>query len=129
MKAKMEWLSQNWIWIIVAIGVIYFMTRMHGVGQGMGHAMGRGYGGAGPPADRGPGSVIVFDPVSRRAIAPSGSSISAVYRGRAYYFESREDRDAFEADPEKYVAGAPGAGQAIGSEDTYRERPRRRGGC
>ncbi len=122
----MEWLSQNWIWIVVAIGGLYFMTRMHGMGSGMGHAMGRG---DSPPANGGTGSTTVFDPVSRRMIAPGGSSISAVYHGRAYYFETKEDRDAFEADPEKYIAAAPGAGQVIGSEDSNRERPRRRGGC
>lgn len=47
---------------------------------------------------------------------------------RAYFFETKEDRDAFEAEPEKYVAAAPGAGQVMGSEDHYRHR-RRRGGC
>ena len=128
----MEWLSQNWIWIAVAIGGFYLMTRMHGMGHGMGHSMGRGHGGEGgdPPADRSAGAGATFDPVSRRAVATGGSAISAVYRGRAYYFENREDRDAFEADPEKYVAGSPAAGQVIGSEEADRERPRRRrGGC
>lgn len=127
----MQWLSQNWIWIAVAIAGIYFMTRMHGMGRGMGHSMGRGYAsdGDGPPADRETGSNTAFDPVSRRAVAAGGSAISAVYHGRAYYFENREDRDAFEADPEKYIAGSPAAGQAIGAEDAYRDRPHRRHGC
>lgn len=126
----MEWLSQNWIWLaVVAVG-LYFMTRMHGMG-GMGHATGRGCGseGDGSPTDRGASSRTVFDPVSRKMIAAGGPTISTVYHDRAYYFENREDRDAFEADPEKYVAAAPGAGQAIGSQDAYRDRPRRRGGC
>lgn len=127
----MQWITQNWIWIAVAIGGFYFMTRMHGMGGGMGHSMGRGNGrdGGDPPADRGTGSNTAFDPVSRRAVAMGGSAISAVYHGRAYYFENREDRDAFEAEPEKYIAGSPAAGQPIGSEDANRERPRRRGGC
>lgn len=127
----MQWITQNWIWIVVAVGVFYFMTRMHGMGGGMGRSMGRGYGrdGGDPPADRATSSSTVFDPVSRRAVAAGGSAISAVYHGRAYYFENREDRDAFEAEPEKYIAGSPTAGQTIGSADAYRERTRRRSGC
>jgi YHS domain-containing protein len=126
----MQWITQNWIWIVVAIGVFYFMTRMPGMGRSMG-SMRRGYGrdSGAPPADRGTGSNTAFDPVSRRAVTTGGSAISAVYHDRAYYFENREDRDAFEAEPEKYIAGSPAAGQPIGSEDAYRERPRRRGGC
>lgn len=126
----MQWLSQNWIWIAIAIGGFYFMSRMHGMG-GMGHSMGRGYGrdSGAQPTDRGAASNTAFDPVSRRAVATGGSAISAVYHGRAYYFENREDRDAFEADPDKYIAGLPAAGQTLGSDDAYRERPRRRGGC
>ena len=127
----MEWLSQNWIWIIVAIGGFYFMTRMHGMGHGIGHSMGHAYRGDGdsPPANRELAPSTAFDPVSRRAVATGGSAISAIYRDRAYYFENREDRDAFEADPEKYIAGSPAAGQPIGSQDASYDRRRRRGGC
>lgn len=130
METEMAWLSQNWIWIVVVIGFFYFMTRMHGMGHGMGHSMRRGYGrdSTNLPADRGNDSATAFDPVSRRAVATGGSAISAVYRGRAFYFENREDREAFEADPEKYVAGSA-AGQPIGAEDAFRGRPRRRRGC
>lgn len=66
-----------------------------------------------------------FDPVSRRAVTVGGAPVSTVFQGRAYYFESRENRDAFEANPEKYLAGSPAASQLIGSAD----RPRRRRGC
>ena len=122
----MQWLTQNWIWIAVAVGGFYFMTRMHrgGMGRSMGHSYQRAYDG---PADRGAGPTTVFDPVSRRAVAAGG--ISSIYHGRAYYFENRENRDAFEADSEKYLAGAPPAGQAIGSDSEYDRPRRRRGGC
>lgn len=128
----MAWLSQNWIWIVVAIGFFYFMTRMHGGGHSMGRSMGYRDGGRNeaPPSDRGTASDIAVDPVSRRAVATAGAAISAVYHGRAYYFESREDRDAFEKEPEKYLATLPASGQALGSEGNYEDRPRRRrGGC
>jgi YHS domain-containing protein len=39
-----------------------------------------------------------------------------IYGGRAFYFESRDNRDAFEADPEKYVAGMPFSGEPVGAE-------------
>lgn len=74
-----------------------------------------------------PGNL--FDPVSSRAFAGGDAPIATIYRGRAYYFENRENRDAFEAGPEKYVAGAPAVGQ-VASEESGRDRPRRRrGGC
>lgn len=69
------------------------------------------------------------DPVSRRAVALAGTPISVAYQGRAYYFESRENRDAFESSPDKYIAGSSVAGQPIGSESAPANRPRRRGGC
>ena len=119
----MEWLSQNWIWIVAGIGLVYFMTRMHGIGHGMG--MGCGSRSDRAPADTGANSGAAMDPVSRRMVNTSGSAISAVYRGRAYYFENRDDRDAFESDPEKYLAGAPSAGQPIEGELLRR----RHGGC
>lgn len=71
----------------------------------------------------------IFDPVSRRAVTSAGAPISAAYRGRAYYFETRENRDAFESDPEKYLAGAPAAGQPLGSEQATADQPHRRHGC
>ena len=71
----------------------------------------------------------VFDPVSRRAVALGGTPISAIYQGRAYYFESHESRDSFESNPEKYLAGSPVAGQPIGVQNAPTEQPRRRGGC
>lgn len=124
----MDWLSQNWIWIALAIGAFFLMTRMGGCGMGRStrRSSGTEQGGSLPSAESGPRAT--FDPVSKHSVAV-GSAISSVYQDRAYYFENREDRDAFEANPEKYISGLPAAGQAIGSEDAYRQRPRRRGGC
>lgn len=71
----------------------------------------------------------LFDPVSGRAFAAGNVPLSSIYRGRAYYFESRENRDTFESDPEKYIAASPIAGQAIGSEETPQDRSHGRHGC
>lgn len=74
---------------------------------------------------------IPFDPVSRRILATGSTTISSVYEGRAYYFENRQNRDAFETDPQKYLAELPALGQSIAPEGASSERPRRRrrGGC
>lgn len=131
----MEWLSQNWIWIAFAIGGFFLLNRMGIGGCGMGR-MGvggstgdsHGSGRDGSSAERGADSGTAFDPVSRHAL-PADGAISAVYQGRAYYFESRENRDAFESDAEKYIAVAPVAGQAIGAKAASSDQPRQRHGC
>lgn len=119
----MVWLTQNWIWIAIAVGGFFLMSRMHGSGHS--HGGGNDH----PQADRGVGSVAAFDPVSQRSVPTSDAAISTVYRGRAYYFESRENREAFEGNPEKYLAGSPAAGQAIGAEAASTDRTHRRHGC
>ena len=45
----MEWLSQNWIWIVVAVGVVWVFARMRqgGFMGGCGHDMAH----EGPPKD------------------------------------------------------------------------------
>jgi YHS domain-containing protein len=70
-----------------------------------------------------------FDPVSRHAVALGGTPISTVYQGRAYYFESRDNRDAFESNPDRYITGGAAGGQVIGSGSPTADQPRRRHGC
>lgn len=72
--------------------------------------------------------TAAFDPVSLHTVILGGTPISATYQGRAYYFERRENRDAFEANPDKYLAGSPLAGSPIGAQEVPTDRPRRRGG-
>jgi YHS domain-containing protein len=72
--------------------------------------------------------IAAFDPVSRHTVILDETPISAIYQGRAYYFERRENRDAFETNPGKYLAGSPMAGCPIGARDAPTDRPRRRGG-
>lgn len=126
----MEWLSQNWLWIVLAIGGFFLLTRMGGMGGcGIGHSRRRDDDGretVPPAAGNHPGTL--FDPVSRHAFVAGNMPFSTVYDGRAYYFESRENRDSFEADPGKYVRGSATAGEVI-EADRETDRPRRRGGC
>ena len=128
----MDWLYQNWILVALAVGAFFLMRRMGGMGGcGMGHSMDHssGDGTDHPPANDGAGSGTVLDPVSGRAVTPGGTNVSAVYHGCAYYFESRDNRDAFESAPEKYLAGAPSGGQTIGTESDQERRPHRHHGC
>ncbi len=116
----MDFLSQNWIWLVIAIGGYLLLARMGIGGCGMGHSHGHGHAGSDSGATddksngRGAASESLFDPVSRRSV-PAGSTVSSVYQGRAYYFEDRANRDAFESDPEKYLAASHATGHEIGS--------------
>ncbi|WP_139281425.1 hypothetical protein [Muricoccus roseus] len=122
----MNWFSQNWIWIALAVGAFFFMTRMGGCGMGwsMRHSHGSGHDAA--ASDTGTSPRTAFDPVSKHSV--DGTSISSVYRDRAYYFENRENREAFEAAPEKYLVGMA-AGQAIDDHRGDDHRQRHRHGC
>lgn len=131
----MDWLAQNWTWIALAVGGVFLFTRMGAGGCGMGgcgmgRSMGanRGQSGTGQPAEPGTGTGNTVDPVSRHAL-PAGSAVSAVYQNHAYYFESRENLDAFESDPERYLAGSAMVGQAMGSDRASIGQPQRRRGC
>ena len=126
----MEWLSQNWIWIAFAIGGFFLLNRMGIGGCGMSRSMGNSHGSGrdGSPAERAAGSGTAVDPVSHHAL-PANAAISSVYQGRAYYFESRENRDAFESDTEKYIAASPVAGHVIGAKGASSDQQQRRHGC
>ncbi|HUZ73791.1 MAG TPA: YHS domain-containing protein [Stellaceae bacterium] len=134
----MDWLSQNWIWIPLAIGGFFVVSRMGmggcgigggcGMGSSMGNSHGSGSGSDGQPVKQETSSGPAVDPVSRQALL-ADAAISSVYQGRAYYFESRENRDTFESAPEKYLAALPSGGQAIGAKSAQAARSRREGGC
>lgn len=103
----MEWLQQNWIYLALLVGVILFM-RVRGVGRfGARHSHSdHGHDQqAGSDASDEPGPAT--DPVSGRPVDPK-SAVATVYQGRAFYFESRENRDRFEASPQKYAGPASG---------------------
>lgn len=76
-----------------------------------------------------PNGGNLFDPVSGRSVSAGPMPISCVYNGRAYYFESRENRDAFERNPAQYIAGSAPSGQSIGADEPHPEHRHRRRGC
>lgn len=116
-----EWLQQNWINLLVLAGVILFL-RFSGMGCGFGGH--RGLPQHRPDrqgdTDTPVGSASTMDPVSRHSVDPI-SAVATVYQGRAYYFESRENRDRFEAAPDQYTTEPKDGDKAAGHDH--------RGGC
>ena len=141
----MNWLSQNWIWVALAIGVaLYFFG---GVLRGRASAHGGGFAGLPEKAGHGghageggrdtyieqrdPGFAAnaheaAVDPVGGEAVR-TPNALTSLFEGRIYYFSSGENRDRFEAAPQEYAHNA--AGYPVRSADSPEDRPRRRGGC
>ena len=145
----MEPLSQNWLWIVIALGAVafFFFRGSHGGHGGLGgfglgghggHGHGgHGYGGGGRgysghehggSDSRGqptPGSSEAVDPVTGLSVRPA-EALTSVYQGRTYYFASKENRERFEAAPQDY------AGQATAGTSDHAAgsgHGRHRGGC
>ena len=108
-------IALNWGWL-VAIGLAPIIITllpcavMCALGLCMHKMSGGAHGGnssgtANGAIDRDGEPAALIDPVSRRTVT-AGSSIASVHQGRIYHFEDRNNRDAFEAEPEKYLAGA-----------------------
>jgi len=114
----MNWLLQNWIWVALGTGLAYFLLRGslggHGAGHGGligmrhgGHAGGGGHGDQpdSPPAANPPEAAV--DPVGGEAVRTT-QALTSLYRGKIYYFASKENRDRFEAAPQEYAQKAAG---------------------
>ncbi len=99
----MAWLSENWWLVLVIGGLLLFMFRGGGMaGCGMGGHGSHGDARHGSRRSDAHGDGRMIDPVSREAVTDDGA-ISSVYRGRIYRFASRENRDQFEAAPERFA--------------------------
>lgn len=134
----MNFLSQNWWWILLVIGVfLLFSRRGHGLG-GFGHGH-HGYqtspGGYREDRDHSEHSAsghsirpaVATDPVTHKDV-PTTQAVTSVYQGRIYYFENADSRQRFEAAPDQYAR--EGLSYPVASEARTVERPRRRrGGC
>ena len=137
----MDWLGQNWVWVLAGIAFLVLMSRgglgHHGHGGGFGGGHG-GHGGGLPGGGHGdhgdseggdsrgpdvgggggvPGAAI--DPVSGNAVRQD-RALTSVHRGRVFYFESAETRQRFEAEPDRY------AGNVAAAEPSAPPQQRRR---
>jgi len=139
----MNWLAQNWLWILLAVGVLFVLGRSghhgrrgYGYHGGHGGSLGSGgFGHAGHSAGDGSGDrsthstdpKIAIDPVTRHDVATDHAATS-VYQGRIYYFETAESRQRFEASPEQYAR--EGLGRPLSpTQGASEPGRRRRGGC
>lgn len=100
----MTWLGQNWIYILLVIGVLFMMRRC---GMGCGSGVGRHHHGGDGGGVSQPESESNIDPVSGQAVDPQ-TAVTSVYQGRIYYFATRENRDRFEASPEQFAVKSQG---------------------
>jgi YHS domain-containing protein len=106
----MEWLTQNWIWLLLMFGVVVMMTRG---GMGCGH-MGGGSTRDGRSTSTSSNhethteTTAMLDPVSGVAVNPDGA-VSSGYQGRLYYFATRANRELFEQSPQLYSAAGGSA--------------------
>jgi YHS domain-containing protein len=95
------------LYFIVFAGLFFLMMRF-GCGA---HVMGHGHRhherqGAGPPRDLDSALWVppetALDPVCRMSVGTSWAK-STLYQGRVYYFCTAKCRDAFEAEPDRYI--------------------------
>lgn len=95
---------QSLLWFGL-IAIFFFLMMRGGCGS---HVMGHGRhsnDGQPPGSGNGPSRMqtgTAVDPVCGRQVDPV-SAKSSMFRGQAYFFCSAEHRDAFEADPERYI--------------------------
>lgn len=119
MGVEMQWLEQNWLFVLLGAGVIFFIMRSGGIGGGRRGGGQNGRSGGASPHEHGqaPMQGQSIDPVSGRPVDPS-TAVSTVYRGVPVYFETRENRDRFEASPEQFAL-----------TQAQQPQPHRHGGC
>ena len=139
----MVWVSQNWIWVALGVGIALYLFRGrlggHAGGQGggfggvlggMGHEGHAGGGGHVGPGEQPDGSTTsnapeaAVDPVGGEAVR-TAAALTCLYQEKIYYFASKENRDRFEAAPQEFAQKA--AGYPVHSAETSTQRAHR--GC
>ena len=139
----MNWLSQNWLWILLGLAVLLVLGRGRHRGSGVSHHgyessenAGAGSGGPMPPEGLGRGepppppasrAASAVDPVTREDVS-TDKALTSIYQGRIYYFASAESRQRFEASPAQFAREELGHTLAP-AESLEPRRARRRGGC
>ena len=116
----MQWITQNWLWILLAVGFFFMMRRggcgmgggMHGSGgheghggheSNAGHESHSDHDGQKPHHAENISSDTWIDPVNK-ATLDRATALTSVYHGKTYYFGSAENRTVFEADPAQYAS-------------------------
>lgn len=95
----MQWLTQNWIWMISIIGV-FLLLRPEQIGFGIGQA--GHHGGSAEHEHTLPGAL---KDAMTGEVANAETALTSVYQERAYYFASRGNLERFEAASDQYAGG------------------------
>lgn len=93
----MQWLSQNAIWLLLVVGLVFLMRR-GGMGCGMGghrHDAGGGH----SHQEDSPHDPVTGRPVDR------AKALTLTYQGQKYLFESENSRAEFEKNPQQFIQG------------------------
>lgn len=104
----MAWLTQNWYWILLALGVFLLMRR-GGMGCGMGghrrapnEPGSHQHGQANGPTTHLDGPAR--DPVNGHPV-DQAHALTSIFDGQTYYFESEQSREEFNKDPQRFAGG------------------------
>ncbi len=133
-------MSLNWLWIAIAIGVVFYLFRRNSGANAGGHGTdsrnlpdGTRHGGhdgrAGHGVQTASGSnanapEAAIDPVGGEPLS-TARALTSVHQGRIYYFANKENRDRFEASPDEYAGKV--AGSAVPGPDSQHEHGHRHG--
>jgi YHS domain-containing protein len=52
---------------------------------------------------------MAVDPVCKMTVEPAKASAQSTYKGETYYFCAVSCKQTFDREPERYLAGGPGA--------------------
>jgi YHS domain-containing protein len=133
-------MSTSWLLIAIAVGVAIYLFRrrssatsgrqttdfrnlLGGPRQG-GHDGRAGDGVQPASGSSGDAPEAAIDPVSGEPLA-TARALTSLHQGRVYYFANRENRERFEASPEKYAGKV--AGHAVPGSDAQHEQQHRHG--
>lgn len=129
----MQWLAQNWPWVVIAVVAGLFLLdrarryRFDGLGAEGGHGHRSRHGSPVPEDAQGHGHAsTTIDPVSGKPVN-TDRALTTYHGGRVYFFENDANRRRFEAAPDRFARNAKAAGSASSTPSTHRAH--RRHGC
>ena len=119
----MNWLTQNWPWIVVGVVVLAMLNRSTRYRR---RTLGYPVGDEGSEIPTQADTAV--DPVTQKTI-PTAGAVTSAFQGRIYYFESPETRLRFEASPAQYAVAAPARRAASSQSEPRAGGHRHGGGC
>ena len=116
----MDWLSQNWLWMVFGVGALFFFFLAGFSGRGASrNGAGAMFGGVGcgasgglgdeaeRPADGAAAPGAAIDPVGGAPVR-ANQALTSLHQGKICYFASKDNRDRFEGAPQDDAQEAAG---------------------